>query len=341
VEKRDGRKLSHTTLEEIRVRAVQQVQMGHSPERVIATLGFSRACIYDWLAKFRDYGIQGLKARTIPGRPTRLSGSQIKWIYNMVTLKNPLQLKFPYALWTRGMIKVLIRRKFGIKLSTNTVGRLLAKLGLSCQRPLYRAYQQNPTLVDAWLKQEYPKIKALAKKLAAEVFFGDEAGIRSDYHSGTTWAPKGQTPVVMSTGARFGLNMISAVSPRGEMRFMVVDGRINAARVCDFLGRLVHGARRPIFLILDGHPAHRAKKVREYVQKLEGKLYVFFLPPYAPELNPDEYVWRQLKSHGVGRESIKGPDDLRQKVMGHMRALQKSPQIIRGFFKTKTTLYAA
>jgi len=341
MEKQDGRKLNHKTLEEIRIRAVQQVQRGHSPEKVIATLGFSRACIYDWLAKYRDYGIAGLKARRIPGRPPRLSGPQIKWIYNTVTLKNPLQLKFPYALWTRGMIKVLIRRKFGIRLSTNTVGRLLAKLGLSCQRPLYRAYQQNPGLVDTWLKQEYPKIKALAKKLTAEVFFEDEAGIRSDYHSGTTWAPKGQTPVVMSTGARFGLNMISAISPRGQLRFMVVEGRINAARICDFLGRLVHGARRPIFLILDGHPAHRAKLVREYIQKLKGKLYVFFLPPYAPELNPDEYVWRELKSHGVGRESITGPEDLRHKVVSHLRALQKSPKTIRSFFQTKTTLYAA
>lgn len=320
---------------------MRQVEAGESPERVIAALGLSRACIYDWLARYRQYGEGGLRAKKIPGRPPRLSGPQIRWVYETVTMKNPQQLKFPFALWTRGMVRVLIWRKFSVRLASNSVGRLLAKLGLSCQRPLYRAYQQNASLVESWMRREYPAIRRLAKERNAQVFFGDEAGIRSDYHSGTTWAPKGQTPVVMSSGARFGLNMLSAVSARGQLRFMVVKGKINGTVVCEFLSRLMVGARRPIFLILDSHPAHRSRKVREYVGSLGGRLRLFFLPPYAPELNPTEVVWRHVKGHGVGRETVAGPDDLQSKVVSHLRSLQRRPEIFRSFFQTKSTEYAA
>lgn len=341
MEKKDGRSLSRKTLEEIRVRAVQRVQAGESPEVVIKALGFSRACIYNWLAMYRGGGWPALRARPVPGRPGRLSGKQIKWIYDTVTLKNPQQLKFPFALWTRAMIGVLIRRRFNIKLSITSVGRLLAQLGLTCQRPLYRAYQQNPMAVQKWLKEEYPRIRAAAKAVKAEIYFEDEAGIRSDFHSGTTWAPRGQTPVVCATGARFGLNMISAISPRGLMRFMVLEGKVNATVMCGFVDRLMQGARRPVFLILDGHPAHRAKKLRDHVQGYKGKLRLFFLPAYAPQLNPDELVWNQVKAHGVGRMTVSGPEELKMRATGCLRRLQKSPRKIRSFFQSPWTQYAA
>jgi transposase len=154
-----------------------------------------------------------LRAKKLHGRPKKLDGAQLRWIYRTVTSKNPLQLKFSFALWTRAMIRTLIYRKYGIKLSLASIGRLLAQLGLSCQRPLTRAFQQNPKLVQAWLDEEYPKIQALAKKEKAEIFFDDESGVRSDFHLGTTWAKRGQTPVVPATGQRFHLNMISAISP--------------------------------------------------------------------------------------------------------------------------------
>lgn len=339
--KTDARKLDHKTLEEIRIRAVQQVQSGESPEDIIRALGFSRASIYNWLAAYREGGWDALIARHIPGRPKKLKGYQIQWIYNTVTMKDPRQLKFPFALWTRGMIAILIRRRYGIKLSRASVGRLLAQLGLTCQRPLRRAYQQNPVFVEQWLKQEYPKIRALAKKIGATIYFEDEAGIRSDYHSGTTWAPRGVTPVVVQTGARFGLNMISAVSPRGQFRFMIVKGRVTSVTICEFIKRLMVGAKRPVILIMDGHPTHKAKKVSDCIASYKGKLRVYILPPYAPELNPDELVWNHVKNHCIGRMGVSGPEDLKMKVMGSLRHLQKSPHIIRGFFKTKYTCYAA
>lgn len=337
----DGRKLNHKTLEEIRIRAVKRVEAGESPETVIRALGFSRPRIYEWVAKYREGGLEALKAKAIPGRPPRLTGRQLRWIHKTIAEKDPRQFRFEFALWTRGMIRELIRERFGVRLSEVSVGRLLKKLGLSPQKPLRRAYQQDPEAVRQWVEQEYPKIRAQAKRERAVIYFGDEAGVRSDFHAGTTWAPVGRTPVVRTTGARFGLNMISAISPRGEMRFMIVKGRMSAAKLCKFLERLLHKARRPIFLIVDGHPIHRAAVVNRFVASTKGRLRLFCLPPYSPELNPDELVWNNLKNHGIGRRSITGPDHLRNVVIGHLRSLQRSPRMIRAFFQEAHTRYAA
>ena len=337
----DARKLDHKTLEAIRIRAVEQVQSGESPETVIRALGFSRACIYNWLASYRAGGWHALRARPLKGRPKKISGRQMKWIYDTVTLKNPMQYKFEFALWTRAMIRTLINERYGIKLSLPSVGRLLAQLGLTCQKPLMRAFQQNPALVEKWLREEYPQIRAKAKRIGAEIYFGDEAGVRSDFHSGKTWAPKGKTPIIRTTGARFGFNMISAVSPKGHMRFMVVEGRVAAQQFCEFLRRLVIKAEKPIFLILDGHPVHRSAKVKNLVESINGKLQIFFLPPYSPELNPDEHVWNDLKNNGIGRMLVAGPDDMRRKVISHLKFLQRNPVLIQSFFQAPTTAYAA
>lgn len=341
MQKQDARKLDHGTLEAIRIRAVQQVQSGESPEAVIRALGFSRACIYQWLAAYRVGGWDGLKAGRITGRPKKLTGSQMRWIYKTVTSKNPLQLRFPFALWTRGMVRTVIHRRFRVKLSLSSVGRLLAQLGLSCQKPLFRAWQQDASRVDQWLKSEYPRIRAMAKRAKAEVFFEDESGVRSDFHSGTTWAPKGVTPVVRVTGQRFSLNMISAISPRGSLRFMVVKGGVGAKVFITFLKRLLQGRRRPVYLIVDGHPAHRAKLVKSYIESTDGMMRLFFLPPYSPELNPDELVWNDVKNNGVGRSVVNGPRDLHRAVVGRLRFLQKNPQRIRSFFQAPETRYAA
>ena len=168
--KQDARKLDHKALEAIRIRAVQQVQSGQSPEVVIQALGFSRRCIYSWLAMYRAGGWDALNAKPIAGRPKKLSARQIKWLHDAVTMKNPLQFKLPFALWTRGQIRTLLYRQYRMKLSLTSIGRLLAQLGLTCQKPLFRAWQQNPSLVQRWLEQEYPKIRSLAKRAGAEIF---------------------------------------------------------------------------------------------------------------------------------------------------------------------------
>lgn len=329
----DGRKLSSKTLEEIRTRAVQRVQDGESPEIVIKTLGFSRACIYNWLARYRAGGWHGLKTGNRSGRPKKLTGEHMAWIYRTVVDKDPLQLKFAFALWTRAMIGVLIKRQFGIKLSDASVGRLLRQLGLSCQKPLFRAYQRNPEMVTQWKQEIFPEIKKRAKQVGATIYFQDESGIRSDFHSGTTWAPRGQTPVIEATGARFSLNMMGAISTRGQLRFMVVKGGVAADQTCDFLNRLMHGADQPVFLIWDGHPTHRSKKVKECIASFDGKLEVFTLPSYSPELNPVEQVWNNVKNHGIGRKKVVGPDQMKRLVLGQLRRLQKLASIVKSFFR--------
>jgi len=175
---------------------------------------------------------------------------------------------------------------------------------------------------------------------AAQIFFADEAGVRSDFHSGTTWGRRGQTPVVLGTGARFGANLISAVSAQGQLRFMLTKGRVTAAVFIAFLKRLLVNAPATIFLIVDGHPTHRAKSVSRFVAAQLGKLALFFLPPYAPELNPDELVWNDLKTHGTGRQLITSLAQLRQMIVAHMRQLQKLPALVRSFFHAPTTRYA-
>jgi transposase len=327
-------------LAEIRKRAVLRVEAGESPELVISTLGFSRSCIYDWLAKYREGGMEALEPKPIPGRPRKLSGPQLQWLCRTLIEKNPLQLRFEFALWTRAMIREVIREQFGVRLSEVSVGRLLRKLGFSPQKPLYRAYQQNPEAVQRWLEEEYPAIRRLAEAEGALIYFADEAGMRSDFHRGTTWAPVGQTPVVKTTGARFSLNLISAISAQGLIRFMTVEGKLNGEKFVEFLDRLLHNSRRPIFLIVDGHPAHRAAVVKRFVESSQGRLRLFYLPSYSPELNPDESVWRHLKTHNLGRARITGPDDLKRQALIVLRRLQKTPALVKAFFKGPTVRYA-
>jgi len=335
----DGRKISPKAMEEIRTRAVERVQSGESPETVIKTLGFSRACIYNWLARYRSGGWHALRTGHRSGRPKKLNGPQMAWIYRTIRDKNPRQLKFPFALWTRKMIIDVIKRQFEIKLSPASVGRLLNQLGFSCQKPLYRAYQRNPELIKRWKEEQYPQIQKRAKKEGAIIYFQDESGIRSDFHAGTTWALKGQTPVIEATGARFGLNMVGAITPQGKMSFMIVNGTVNAVKLCEFLKRLMYGHEKKIFLIWDGHPTHKSKTVKECIASFNGRLEVFLLPPYSPELNPIEQLWNHTKSNGVGRQPVKGPDQLKLNVINRLRTLQKLPKLISALFKHPDCVY--
>lgn len=336
----DGRKLDHQTLEELRFRAVRAVhEQGAHPEQVATTLGLRRSTVYGWLAAFREGGWDALRAKPVPGRPRKLTGQQIRRIYTLIVGADPRQLSFGFALWTREMVRELIRRECGVGLSVVSVGRLLRTLGLSPQRPLWRAYQQNPEAVTQWKTETFPQIRAQAKREGATVYFLDEAGLRSDHHAGTTWAPVGQTPVVASTGQRHAINLISVITAQGALRFSVVEGTLNAARFIEFCQRLLHDATGPVFLVLDGHPAHRAALTTRFVASTEGRLRLFFLPGYSPELNPDEWVWKNVKHDRVGRAGITSGADLKAKATGALRRLQRLPDLVRAFFADPNLRY--
>ena len=335
----DARSYSHQTLEEIRIDAVRRVEAGESPEDVIAGLGMNRRTIYRWLAAYHYGAQESLRAKPIVGAPMKMSAKQMAKLAKIIRQKNPLQLKFEYALWTLAMIRQLILKQFDVRLSEVSVGRLMKRLGFSPQKPLYRAWQQNPGLVESWREQEYPKIARHAKQEDAVIFFADEAGIRSDHHAGTSWAPVGQTPIVQATGARFSLNMLSAVNAQGMFRFMTVEGGVNATVFREFLKRLITGMARKIFLIVDGHPMHKAKLVQRFVEENSAAIELFFLPLYAPELNPDELAWAHIKT-SVAKATVQTKQELKKSVERVMHRLQKLPNIVAGFFGTPTCAYA-
>jgi transposase len=287
---------------------------------VASGLGINRRTIYRWLSSYHYGGEAALKAKPIPGKPPKLDGQQLQNLARIIREKNPLQMKFEYALWTLAMVRKLIRQEFDVRLSEVSVGRILKRLGFTPQRPLYRAWQQDPVLVERWREEEFPAIEKRAKKEKALIFFADESGIRSDHHTGTTWALKGQTPQITATGARFSLNMLSAINAQGHFRFMTTSGNVTAVVFRDFLKRLIDGMDRKIFLIVDGHPAHKAKLVSKFVEVHSNQIELFFLPPYSPELNPDELVWAHVKTR-VGKRSVQTKDQLRASVTSALKRL--------------------
>jgi transposase len=237
------------------------------------------------------------------------------------------------------LIRDLIKREFGIEYTLQAVGNILRDLGLSPQRPLVRAYEQDPERVRRWKDEQYPAIAAEAKAQGAAIFFGDEASVRTDFHSGTTWAPVGQTPIVRGTGKRKSVNMISAVSARGKMHFSFVDGNVNADAFIEYCKKLLHDIPGKIFLIVDGHGAHKAKKTQEFVKSTDGRLTLFLLPPYSPELNPDEWVWKNIKHDRVGKMAACTLDDMKEGIIKAVSRLQSGVELVCGFFRDPDLSY--
>jgi len=316
----------------MRNQAVKAVRNGQIVQSVADAYGLNIRTVFRWLAAYASGGQQALQAKPIPGRPAKLSGEQLAWLAGAVRNHTPQQYRFEFALWTLGLISDLIERRFNVSLSRAAVGRVMRTLGFTPQRPLYRAAQRDALWVEPWQKEEFPAIAAEAKRVGASILFADEASIRSDYHAGTTWAPIGQTPVVEATGRRFSLNMLSAVSATGQFRFMVHEGSATAKVFLEFLKRLMHDARRPVFLIVDGHQIHKAKLIKDYVAAQDGRLKLFFLPPYSPHLNPDQQVWGNVKAR-VAKRTVTSKEDLKAKVISALRRLQKLPTLIQGFFR--------
>ena len=339
----DARKLSPAAQEDLRRRVVAAVrEQGMLQVKAARTFQVSRMSVHNWLRAVERGGTAALRARKRGPKPhSRLAPHQAATVVRMIDDRCPDQLRLPFALWTREAVGQLIAQRYGIRLSVWTVGRYLAKWGFTPQKPLRRAYEQDPAAVKRWLEGQYPAIRATAKAEKAEIHWGDEMGLRSDHQTGTSYGRKGRTPTIPGTGKRFGCNMISAITNRGHLLFMVFKGRFNSAVFLVFLTRLVRQVGRKVFLIVDGHPAHRSAVVKRWLAEQAGRLRLFYLPWYSPKLNPDELLNQDVKSNAVGRRRPADQDEMIANVRGYLRSTQKQPQIVRSYFQEEHVRYAA
>jgi transposase len=339
--KRDGRTLDHKTLEEIRRMAVQRVWEGERPSAVIASYGLARQVIYKWLkqAKGKGKGLRALRSRKGTGRPRRLTAKQERQLFRWINGKDPRQYGFDFGLWTRLVVRQLIGDKFGADLGVTAVGKLLAKLGLTPQKPLKRAYERDPIAIEAWKHDTYPSIAKRAKKRGAEIYFWDESGFRADAVQGQTWSAKGQTPIVALPGQRQSISAASAVNAKGGFWFATYKGGMSAELFIAMLKALMRHRRKPVFLVLDSLPAHKAKIVHNYVASMNGKLELHFLPGYAPELNPDELVWNHMKRTGTAKRPLAAGESLHDRIDGELLQIRKNSALVRSFFKAEHVAY--
>lgn len=341
---RDARSLPSEAQAELRRTAVRLVAEGRSKTEVGELLGVARETVGRWVKAHGRGGDRALDARRRGRRPghTKLSEPQQLRIAKLVAGRNPDQLKLPGFLWTRALVAELIWRELGIEVSEETVGRYLRAWGFSPQKPMRRAYEQSDEAVRRWLEVDYPAIVKRARRERAEILWVDESGLRSDHTAGRTWAPVGQTPVTKGTGKRFKANMIAAISNTGTLRFRVFEQRFTGPVFLDFLKRLVRDAKgRKLMLVLDGHPAHRARIVRDWAAANSELIELHFLPGYSPELNPAECLNQDVKTNALGKRRPRNVTELKAGVRNFLRSAQRTPAKVARYFQERHVQYAA
>ena len=317
------------------------VEGGEKPSVVMDSLGLCRTSIYPWLRAYEKDGWEGLVESIAQGPEPRLAEKQRQQIKRWILGKDPRQYGFDFGLWTRRIISGLIKERMGVALGLTAVGRLLAQMDITPQKPLRRAYERDPIEVTQWVEEEYPSLRDRARQHGAEIYFLDEAGFNSEPNLGRTYGLKGQTPVVRTTGQRQKVSAISAVSAQGAFWSQVYTGMLNGGRFVEFLRDFMKGRREKVFLVVDGHPAHKANVVKEFIRELQGRLELHFLPPYAPDLNPDEFVWHYVKRNGLSKKPLRENESLRERVETDLAGVKKNPPLLRSLFRAKSVAYAA
>jgi transposase len=276
-----------------------------------------------------------------PGTGRFLSAQQEADTQALICRHLPDAWGLPYALWSRAAVQMLVEQRCGVRLAVRSMGTYLARWGFTAQKPLRRAYEQSAEAVQRWLSHEYPAIVARAKQEKGTVFWGDETGLRSDDVRGRSFAPRGRTPVVRPCRKRAGVGLISALTNKGELRWKILDGAIKAPALIRFLQRLIREASGKVFLILDNLPVHRARLVQNWLAERRAEIEVFHLPPYSPELNPDEGLNADLKQAVTRKPPARSKGDLKRNLISHMRSLSKRPGRIRSYFGHHAFRYAA
>lgn len=338
----DARSLPAAAQEDLRRRTVNAVLKGMTHAEAAQVFGVARPTVTRWVTEYRQGGAKALKAKR-RGRPpaSRLAPHEAALVVRLILGRCPDQLRLPFALWTREAVQQLLADRCGLQVSVWTVGRYLKRWGLTPQKPRRRAFEQDPVAVRRWLAEEYPAIRQAAKAAGAEIHWGDEMGLRSDHQTGTSYDRKGQTPVIPGTGQRFRCNVLSTITNRGRLAFMVFRSRFTTPVFLRFLRRLLRHVRRPVFLIVDRHPVHVAKAVARWVAERPDRLRLFFLPGYSPDLNPDEFLNNDVKSNALGRRRPREATELVTSVRSYLRSTQRQPAIVQSYFQAPSVQYAA
>lgn len=340
----DVRSLSSESQAAIRKRAVDAVVVSGMKQRDVAkSIGVSPEVICRWVKRFRTDGVAALEAHkrgARTGTGCLLSPEQEKTIRRLIQDKYPEQLKLAFALWTRDAVEELIFRRFNIRVSIRTAGNYLRRWGFTPQKPVRRAYEQNPAAVKEWVDTTYPEIAKRAKSENALIYWGDEMGLRSDHQVGRSYGIRGKTPVIPATGKRFSCSMISAVTNQGHLCFRVFEKSFNVEVFIDFLDRLIKQAGRKVFLIVDGHPVHRANLVQEWRETHKHELEIFYLPTYSPELNPDEMLNQDVKANVSRHNRPTNVQHLISNLEGVLQETQRKAYIVRNYFKEQHVKYA-
>jgi len=338
----DARHLGAEAQQDLRRRVIHAV-VNHSLKPAVAArvFGVGRTSIYNWLQDYYTGGYRALTSRR-RGRPHegRLQGHQAATIVHLITRRCPSQLHLPFALWTREAIQQLIAQRTGLQVSVWTVGRYLKHWGFTPQKPLRRAYEQDPKAVRRWLEQEYPAIREQAQREKAEIHWADEMGVRSQDQRGRSYGRRGHTPVIPGTSQRFGCNMISTITNRGQLTFMVFAEAFRTPVLLRFLRRLIRQAQRKVFVILDRHPVHQAKAIERWVQKHADRIRVFALPTASPELNPGEYLNQDVKTNAVGQQRPHDKQEMLVDLRAYLRSTQRHPEIVKNYFRHPSAKYA-
>jgi len=341
----DNRRLKLREIEVLRKKAVEAVILhGETQKRASALFGFSPTSMTKYIADYKREGESALvyKKRGVkPGTHSKLTEDQLFELKEKIINNTPDQLSIENTLWTSKVVCKYVEKYFNVSYAERSMRDLMNRLGFSSQKPIARSYKRDPVKIAAWLEHDYPKIKALASKEGARIYWGDEMGIHSTDNRGRMYSPRGETPAIINAGSRFKCNMLAAISPSGFMNWMVFQENFTSKQFVIFLGRLNRQINQKIFLILDNHKVHHSKHVKAYVNKHKNKIRLFFLPPYCPELNPEELVNQDVKANANNFKVMKSIEDLATNVRFYLTKIQFNEYKIRSYFNKKEVQYAA
>lgn len=344
MEKEDFRRVDDATRSSYRKRAISLIKQGKKKGEIAELFGVNKNTVSNWWKSYEARGTKGFVSKKKGVKPEDkklLSNDQELAVQKMIVDKMPEQLKLDFALWTRKAVKELVEREFGIVIAITTMGDYLRKWGFTPQKPKKMAYEQCPKKVQKWLDEEYPAIKAQAKQEKAEIYWGDETGVKNQCHHGRSYAPQGKTPVKKSMSKRFSVNMVSAVTNQGKVQFMLYSDSMNADRFIEFMQQLIKSSAQKVYFIVDNLKVHHSKIVKEWVEEKKDNIALFFIPSYSPERNPDEYLNCDLKQGMSAKKSPKTKEILQDNVQNHMEMLQCNPERVKKYFEHKDIEYAA